>query len=267
MARPEGAPAESPHELRYQHFSVFYSGLLKTPVIAALNLDGSQMRVVKSRAGWRKDPRIPADLQLGAADYDAAAIDRGHLVRREATNWGTQAEAEQADDDSFHYTVCSPQHVEFNRSPGIWLQIEDHVLRHSRTHGFRVNVMVGPILTGDEPPLGTSGASLPLAYFKVLSMLAEDATGTLRLHATGYVLSQGQLIQKWLAGLGRTEGTEGFAFGAFKTFQVRIADIEAETGHDFGPLSAADPLAAAIAAEGPDSRPFRPLDRAEDLLL
>ncbi len=265
LAKPSDKTAERPHELRYQHFGVLYSLAKKSPVIAALNIDGDQTRRIKrSNSRWWKDLRIPADKQLGRDDYDDPEIDRGHMVRRAATNWGPDMEtARRANLDSFHYTAASPQHEGLNQNTATWLGLEDHIMDNVRTFGFRANVFTGPVFSDDDPPLGDSGAPIPLHYFKVVTMLAEDENATLRLHATAYVLSQGQLIQQLLLDQGLAAAVEGFTFGAFRTFQVRIDDLETMTGYDFGPLRDADPLAK------PDEAPVRvqPLDRLEQIRL
>lgn len=262
LSKPQGASDERPHELKYQHFSILYAGDIKTPMLAAMTLDGAQMRPQKRGSDkWFSDGRLPAETQLGKDDYDDPAIDRGHLIRRAATNWGETDEiAKRANDDSFHYTVASPQHLGFNRSHHQWLGLENYIMNNARTHGFRCCVFTGPILDGGEVGLKQTGAPIPNAYFKVVTMLAEapGSRGILRLHATAYVLSQGQLIQRLLMDQGAVESTEGFAFAEFKTFQTRISDLEAMSGYDFGDLKSADPLARQISeieSAGPAPKP------------
>ncbi|QJF51032.1 DNA/RNA non-specific endonuclease [Roseobacter ponti] len=274
LSRPADATDERPFELRYQHFGILYSGALKSPVLAAMNLDGAQTRPQKrGNDKWFSDGRLPAEDQLGKEDYDDAAIDRGHLIRRAATNWGaTEAEAKQSNDDSFHYTVASPQHMSFNRSTHQWLGLENYIMTNARTHGFRCCVFTGPVFDGSEPELKDTGSPIPLNYFKVVTMLSEEegTLGILRLHATAYLLSQGQLIQRLLIGQGDTESTEGFSFGGFRTFQMRIADLEQISGFDFGPLRDADPLArrvAQMASEGPAPKPVIIVHSPENIVL
>ncbi len=240
LARPPDATKDRPHELRYQHFGVLFSLAQKSPVIAALNIDGAQTRRIKrGNTRWRKDLRVPADMQLGRAAYADPDIDRGHMVRRAATNWGPDAEtARRANADTFHYTVASPQHRGLNQNPRTWLGLEDYIMDNVRTFGFRANVFTGPVFSDDDPPLAGTDATIPLNYFKVVSMLAEDEEGTPQLHATAYVLSQGPLVQAMLQDM----PSGGFVFGEFRTFQVRIRDLEQMSGYDFGPLRDADPL-------------------------
>ena len=274
LSRPTDATDDRPHELKYQNFGVLYSGDLKSPVLAAMNLDGAQTRPQKrGNDKWFSDGRLPAEVQLGKEDYDDPAIDRGHLIRRAATNWGaTEAQAKQSNDDSFHYTVASPQHMSFNRSHHKWLGLENYIMSSARTHGFRCCVFTGPIFTGGEHELKDTGSPIPMSYFKVVTMLAEEdgSLGILRLHATAYVLSQGQLIQRLMRDQGQTESTEGFEFGEFKTFQTRIADLEAMSGFDFGSLRDADPLArdlTELSQEGPAPKPFVTVEGYENIVL
>jgi endonuclease G, mitochondrial len=100
-------------------------------------------------------------------------------------------------------------------------------------------------------------------------MLASDASAALRLHATAYLLSQGQIVQDLLTQRGVTEAAEGFAFSSFKTFQVRVADVAGLTGLDFGPLSAADPLARLGGEEGtmPGAKPIVQIEALAQIVV
>lgn len=274
LSKPTDATQDRPHELRYRNFGVLYSGALKSPILAAMNLDGMQTRPQKrGNDKWYSDGRLNAAEQLGKVDYDDPAIDRGHLIRRAATNWGaTQEEAAQSNADSFHYTVASPQHMAFNRNHSHWLGLEDYIMSNARTHGFRCSVFTGPILRGDEPTLKDTGSPIPMHFFKVVAMLAEEegSMGIVRLHATAYVLSQGRLIQDMLMAHGDSESTEGFAFADFKTFQTRISDLEDMSGFDFGDLKEADPLARRVsemAQEGPTPKSFVTVEGYENIVL
>ena len=276
IARPVDATEDRPHELRYQHFSVLYSLARKSAAVVALNIDGGRTRPIKRfNSRWWADLRIPADAQLGQADYANRALDRGHLVMRAYTNWGDDdAGAMRSNLDSYHYTNASPQHMGLNRSNEHWLGLERHVLESTRTHGFRACVYAGPVFGDRDPPLESGRGTIPLEYFKLVTMLAEvpGSDGILRLHATAYVLSQGQMIQQILMEAGLPETAEGFVFGVFRTFQLRIRDLEAQTGYDFGALRDCDPLErrldALAAQEGaPTPRPILALDRLDDIVL
>jgi len=75
------------------------------------------------------------------------------------------------------------------------------------------------------------GVKLPRQFWKVAVMVKGDGT----LSATAYLLSQEQLI----AGL---ESAEPFSYGAYKTFQVPVKQVESLTSLSFGALVDADPL-------------------------
>jgi endonuclease G len=137
----------------------------------------------------------------------------------------------------------------------------------NRAHGFRATVLAGPVFAPEDPPFGASGATIPMAYWKVVAMLAEAEDEVLRLHVTAYVLSQGPLIQAMLDRQGRSEGVEGFAFGTFRTFQVRLADLADVLGYDFGVLPASDPLARRVERAESPVVPVRPIDSVADIVL
>jgi hypothetical protein len=80
----------------------------------------------------------------------------------------------------------------------------------------------------------------------------EDAT----LSATGYLLSQEEFIR------GLEFLPEAFSYGAYRTYQVPIAQIETLTQLSFGALSNADPLAKLEAASA-----GREVSRPEELVL
>ncbi|MFS8037787.1 DNA/RNA non-specific endonuclease [Xanthobacter sp. AM11] len=238
LATPSDAEAGRPHELRYTHFGVMYSAAIKLPVVTAVNIDGETSKSIKRGDDqWFFDLRIPRAVQHDARSFRDRKIDRGHMVRREDPNWGE--EARQANDDTFHYVNSAPQHSDLNQGKTLWLGLENYILNSARTGGFRACVFTGPVL-GDEDP-DIDGIRTPLEFWKVVAM--EDAQGK-RLHATAYLLSQGQLIRKLLEDRDRSEAREGASLlGAYRTFQIMISDLAAATGYDFGPLTAADPLA------------------------
>ena len=225
------ADGQDAHVIPYQHFSVVFSKSRRVPRFTAVNVDGAQSRRIK-RSGdqWFADLRLPRNIQLNREDYGHPEIDRGHMVRREDPNWGTQAEALLGNSDSFHYTNAAPQHARLNQNKQAWLGLEEYVLGNARTHGLRAVVFTGPVLRRGDPVLEGTDVKMPQEFWKVVVMVDVDRN---KLHATGYVLGQGELIR---------DITEGFVFGEFGTYQVRIADIQRATGLDFGALTSADPF-------------------------
>jgi endonuclease G len=219
--------------LPYHHFSVVMNRARRLAAVTAVNIDGAtSMRLARERDRWTFDPRLPADQQTGEEVYRDNPLDRGHLVRRLDPAWGAgQAEAKLANDDTFHFTNCTPQHADFNQEETTWQGLEDYVLDHADNRDLRVSVLTGPVLAEDDDEY--RGVQLPRQYWKVVAMVRKDGT----LSATAYLLSQEALLQ----GL---EAAEDFSYGAYRTFQVPVRRVAALTSLDLGRLPAADPLDA-----------------------
>ena len=277
LARPSDELEDQPLELRYTHFGVKFSTTLKQPLLTAVNIDGRHLVAIKRGDDkWFHDGRIPREIQLSKQDYAHPDIDRGHLVRRQDPNWddalpaGAPEEAvseiaQRANDDTFHYTNSAVQHGDLNSGTKQWLGLEDYVLGSAQTHGFKACVFSGPIRQEIEETL-ENGVIAPREFFKLVVMERADR-GT--LHATAYVLSQGQMIRDLLEERGRTEGLEGFVLGEYRTFQVSIADLAAATGYDFARYVPFDPLAG-VPEEGvdvPGEPQYVPLDSPTQIVL
>ena len=111
-------------------------------------------------------------------------------------------------------------------------------------------MFTGPVFAADDDQY--RGVQLPRQFWKVVAM-AKQSDGP---SATAYLLSQEQLI----AGL--EIAPEAFSYGAYRTYQVPIRQIQDPTGLSFGSLLDTDPLGheeAAIRA--------REVRRPEELLL
>ncbi|GAA7771307.1 nuclease [Cupriavidus sp. SHE] len=240
LAEPSDSPPEA-NELRYTHFGVKYSGELKLPLVTGVNIDGTAtVRIKRSADRWFADERIPKSMQLNATNFRDPEIDRGHMVRREDPNWG--ADAQQANDDTFHYVNAAAQHSRLNQGKALWQGLENYILDSARTYGFKACVFTGPILRdpkSEDDEIEIDGAIAPLEFWKLVATLdAKDKA----LHATAYILSQGQLIRDLLEKRSRTEVLEGFVLGGYRTFQVAISDLAEATGYDFSAYVKADPL-------------------------
>ena len=88
------------------------------------------------------------------------------------------------------------------------------------------------------------------------------------LHATAYLLSQGQMIRDLLEARSKVEAVEGFVLGEYRTFQISVHDLAAATGHDFSAYLAGDPLAKAAGQEAVASGEpvYVPLDGLESIV-
>ena len=242
--------------LDYTHFSVAYSTSRKVPIFTAVNIDGGSAKKIKRASDqWFFDLRLPRELQLSESDYGHPDIDRGHMVRREDPNWGSMAVAKVANFDTFHYTNAAPQHARLNQGKTQWLGLEEYVLSNAKTYGLKICVFTGPVLRKQDPSLD-NGVQVPEEFWKVV--VAIDAA-TKKLRTTGYVLSQGKLIE---------DITESFVFGQYRTYQVPVKKIQTATGLDFLELVDADALKKHGIEEAlPGVPTIVALDRLEDMVL
>jgi endonuclease G len=215
--------------LRYSNFSVVMSQSRRIALYTACNIDGQASKKIKRDAdAWFYDDRLDRTHQAGDELYRANELDRGHLVRREDPVWGPRAAL--ANEDTFHFTNCSPQHSGMNQKT--WLGLEDYLLQNARVHGLRICVFTGPVLRDDD--MVYRGVKIPKEYWKVVAFRTDD-----RPSATAYMVSQGKLI----------EDLE-FVFGRYKTYQVAVAEVQELAGLDFGDLSRFDGFSNESALEG-----------------
>lgn len=223
----EGDP---PYLLRYHHFSVVMHRLRRLALFTAVNIDGKTLhRFKRGRDRWYLDPRIEDDEQIGEELYSRNPLDRGHLVRRIDPSWGTsRRQAQYANDDTFHFTNCSPQHSGFNQNKTTWAGLEDYILDNADSEGLRVSLFTGPVLTDEDPAY--RDVTLPREFWKVVAVVNRRS-----LSVTAYLLTQEELIADLPL-------ERAFTYGKYLTFQVPLSKIRERTGLDFSELSRFDPL-------------------------
>ncbi|MBP1918226.1 DNA/RNA non-specific endonuclease [Youngiibacter multivorans] len=230
--------ADGKEILNYTHFSVVMSKSRRLAFYTASNIDGKN-RIELKRSGdkWYYDPRISKEYQCGPSLYSKNELDRGHLVRRLDPVWGS--DADKANEDTFHFTNCSPQHKNLNQKT--WLNLEDYILSNAAKHSMKVNVFTGPVFRSDDM-VYRKEYKIPAEFWKVVVIVKDDES----LSATAYLQTQKNLITNL-----------EFAYGQYETYQVPVAQIEELTGLDFGKLREHDPMegveAAAFVIEGPES--------------
>jgi endonuclease G len=218
--------------LDYMHFSVVMSQSRKMALFVGVNISGANsVAVNRTSDKWALDGRIPLDAQLGEDLYADNLLDRGHLVRREDPNWGTEADVATANEDTFHFTNCSPQMAAFNQQT--WLSLEDYILQNTRRWRERVSVFSGPVFRDDDRVY--RGARIPTAYWKVVAFVSDAGKPS----ATAYMIDQARELG----------GLEA-AFGRFKTYQRSILYIQSVTDLDFGELSLFDGFSNEERAQG-----------------
>ncbi|MFI0467676.1 MULTISPECIES: DNA/RNA non-specific endonuclease [Saccharopolyspora] len=184
-------PGGDPTVLPYTHFSIVVNRRRQLAYYAVVNIDGSRSAGFERQADkWFFDSRIAESEQIGESLYRRNALDRGHLVRRLDPVWGD--DLARANDDTFHFTNCAPQHEKFNQGTELWLGLENFILENADLTDKKMTVFTGPVMTDDDPLY--KGARLPLAFWKVVGYCKPD--GALRVSA--YMLEQTQLIEDML---------------------------------------------------------------------
>jgi endonuclease G, mitochondrial len=172
------ATGDPRYVLPYHHFSVVLNKERRLAFYTAVNIDGaSGMRLRREADRWSFDPRIPQDEQTGEEVYKKNPLDRGHLVRRLDPVWGPSATAAKtANDDTFHFTNCTPQHHDFNAGQTLWAGLEDYILDHADNLRFRVCVFTGPVFAADDDQY--RGLQLPRQFWKVAAMIKQTGVRT-----------------------------------------------------------------------------------------
>ncbi|NMD57354.1 MULTISPECIES: DNA/RNA non-specific endonuclease [Tsukamurella] len=197
----------------YTHFSLTQSRSRRLTRWVAWNIDGTTLKnIERSGSKFVLDPRLPADTQVGNELYSGNRIDRGHVARRADLTWGSTAEAEQANTDSFYYTNISPQVEDFNQSArqGIWGLIENAVLTDAEAENLKVSVFGGPVFGDDDRTY--RGVALPREFFKVVAFVSDG-----KLVARGFLLTQ------------NLDRLEALDLDEFRAYQVSLATIEERT--------------------------------------
>lgn len=211
--------------LHYHNYSVVIHKKRRFAIYSAANVSfANRFALSRPRDVWRLDPRIPSESQVGEFYYARNQFDRGHLTRREDLEFGKDPnEALASAGDTCHFTNCTPQHSGFNQSKEIWQGIERHVLEEAIINGhFNAQIITGSVFDESDPLY--RNIQYPLQYWKVVAAL--NAKG--KLFATAYLASQADVIDR----LG-IEAAPEVPFGPFKTFQVKLSEIERLTGLSF----------------------------------
>lgn len=233
-------PEDGRFELKYHHFSVIFNKDRKLAFAAGVNYDPTA-KVHFKREGkdrWFYDPRVKPEEELQAGEdlYVDNPLDRGHLVRRADAAWGrTEKQAKLANDDTFHFTNCSPQHEITNQGklkqapPGLklWGRLEEHISSQGKQNKRRLSIFNGPVFRTRDTTY--RGVKIPKEFWKVV-VFEDDSE---KPSAAAFVLTQAELIE----GL-----EEEFEVGEYKAVQVRVRDLETKTDLDFGPFRGWDAL-------------------------
>jgi endonuclease G len=235
---PDVATAKT-GELKYQNFSVKINQATRIAIFTATNIDGPTYLNVDRQTGhvtgsegdnWFKDTRISASYVLDQTFYGGWSdyFDRGHLTRRTDPTWGTPAEAERANADTFHFTNCSPQHFRFNESARFWQGIERYVLENgvlANAPQKRLCVFQGPMFDASVDRWADD-VQIPSSFWKIV--VWEGAAGP---KAVGLVVDQLALLDESRVSLGKPTDLPSVDV---QHWRVAIPVIESRTGLSFG---------------------------------
>lgn len=234
------------YALDYCNYSLFQNPFRKFPYYTACNIDGGLFKKIKRDElfegrgdKWAKDARIPKEHQWGNELYsaDRSDFDKGHLTKREDTQWGTDVEqATKGAESTFFFTNAMPQVDRLNR--GIWRKIEDYILHQEVIkNNQKIVLFTGPIFTKSDPDFVTKvkeqTIQLPYLFWKVIYYKKDET-----LHRTAFLTSQKGLLEKRriVKPVVRGEAEEEEAFMDFKdaaTYQVQVGFIEGLSGLTF----------------------------------
>jgi len=237
--------------IHYTHFSLALSKSRQFAFWVAWNIDGNRLKKI-SRKGIKFvfDPRIPDGFQAGDDLYSDNRLDRGHIARRADLVWGTDAEARQANKDSFFFTNITPQMDNFNQSQqgGIWGKLEDAIFDEVDIDNLRVSVFGGPVFRNDDRVFRS--VKIPREFFKVLAFVEAD-----KLKARAFLLTQ------------NLDQLELLELNEFKVFQVTLGEVEQRCGFTFpNNLKAADGFAEHLERRAEAIIDRKPLQSLADIV-
>ncbi|WP_217902284.1 DNA/RNA non-specific endonuclease [Siphonobacter sp. BAB-5385] len=204
----------------YTHFSLAMSKSRRFAYWVAWNIDGGNLKkITRKNLSFALDPRLPAEYQVGDSLYANNRLDRGHIARRADLIWGTMAEAQQANKDSFFFTNITPQMDNFNQSSqgGIWGKLEDAVFEQTEVDHLKVSVIGGPVFRTDDQVF--RGVAIPREFYKILAYVE---AGTLKVRA--FLLTQNLNDLSFLN------------LDAFKVYQVSLTELEQRAGFTLSDL-------------------------------
>ena len=201
----------------YTHYSLAMSGSRRFARWVAWNIDGSAI-VKVSRKGQKfvLDPEYAPGQQVGDELYSDNRLDKGHVARRADLIWGPEAEARQANRDSFFFTNITPQLDSFNQDSrqGLWGELEDAIFADVDVDRLRISLIGGPIFADGD--FSYRGVLVPRSFYKAFVLTQDDLEANVR----------------------------AFGLEQFRVYQTPVRDLEAQTGLTFADLAHGDTLGA-----------------------
>ena len=167
-------------------YTVSYDVRNKQPYWVAYDLTAAELAGENSRKGKNFRPDEKAQVpQADNNDYRNSGWTRGHLAPAADFKW-----SDEAMDDTFYFTNCSPQIEYFNQTS--WERLERRVRDWAKKFGT-VYVVTGPII-GDavNGRIGLNQITVPDAFFK--AVMAKDGEG---YQAIGFIMENSSSQQPY----------------------------------------------------------------------
>lgn len=185
--------------LNYINYSVIQSKSRRVPLLSASNIYRIKFEKAGRSGSFKLDKRIGKKEQLTSNDYKqfntikAAAIEKGHMTKREDVQWdinGVKEVAKNAAISTFYYPNATPQHDSLNNGP--WKYLENSIIIKGRLpQPARVTVFTGPVLDILDPEFKAklhdgSTFKIPVLFWKVIYYLKDDG----KLYKAGFLMGQ-----------------------------------------------------------------------------
>ncbi len=240
--------------INYIHYSVVASKTRKLAIYSAANISGISFKKITRKEvfqgkseKWFEDERIGNGV-LNQELYDAKKddFDRGHMTKREDTQWGrSKDDARKAAFDTFHFPNCAPQVLELNRR--IWRSLEDYILKNEVLNRalekkLRICAFTGPVLKANDPifvkKVEGEAIQIPELFWKVIYYLDKNKV----LSRVAFMMGQRDILKhKGVVKEHPLDPFEGVTvpdefFHDYKdaeTYQVNVETVERFTGLHF----------------------------------
>ncbi|CDZ68158.1 DNA/RNA non-specific endonuclease [Neorhizobium galegae bv. orientalis] len=208
----------------YTNYSLILDQARRLPIVSISNVDRSRLGVFP-RLGlpFTFDPRLPRDVQPDPEWFRPATLDIGHLVTRREIAWsavdlpGPSSPAALFEGIVSVYSNTAPQVDNLNRTA--WSLLENYAIDAFNPGAARVTILTGPTFHGTPPPdLETA----PTHFWKIMVSTRADRTAP-ELVVEAYLLPQID-----------PDGFPRDLAQILERYRVRVTDIEALTGLDFG---------------------------------
>lgn len=208
----------------YTNYSLILDQARRMPIVSMSNVDRGRLGVFP-RLGlpFTFDPRLPRDVQPDPGRFQPDSLDRGQLVTRREIAWSAVGDPAPASPALFFegivsvYSNAAPQIADLNRRA--WARLENYAIDGFNRGAARAIIFTGPAFHGAPPP---NLETVPTHFWKIMLSTRVDRK-TPELVVEAYLLPQID-----------PQGFPRDLKEILARYRVRVSDIEALTGLDFG---------------------------------